>query len=562
MPAIDRRKFLKVAGGAAAVVAIGGAAAAQTGSSSNHSILQPGESLTVDCSSGTTTTSSAPTTASTVPPTSVTTAPPLTTTTTAPTTTTTAPAGTILSVNDDKFTYSSGWSRDATVSTKFQGDDHWSGTVGAVASYSFTGTQVAFFGSKASHHGLLGVSIDGGAETLVDQYSVTRADQVRMYTSPILLNGAHTITMRCAGQKNPTSSGTVVSVDRLDVTSGGTPGTTTSTTQPSSTTTTVPVTPGSLLVVGNQLRRTDGTRFVVNGTNQYLDSYVSAGDSQMPAVSDYVYSNRNAIAAELASFGVNMVRIPINNNTSSTYLNRLKGFVDALGAAGILSKICPFGGVTWAPSASNGQLAVNVWKGIGSPSFVFLETVNEPNQISDAAWLSGTIAEIDAMRAGGYGGPVFCDAQDWAWRLPVTQARAVKAHDTQVVFESHRYASDGTNQNRGSGDAASWVAEWSSAPDLCVTVGEYGWFNGNGTTAAISTWCDAMEKAIVKGVQDGWCSGATSWMWLWDQNSHITATQSPPDAPGNTDWYAISRGMPYTYNSWGLIARAQWSALS
>lgn len=55
---------------------------------------------------------------------------------------------------------------------------------GATATLSFTGTGVRLYGTKASHHGIATVSIDGRPAVDVDQYAATRTDGALTWTSP------------------------------------------------------------------------------------------------------------------------------------------------------------------------------------------------------------------------------------------------------------------------------------------------------------------------------------------------------------------------------------------
>jgi hypothetical protein len=65
------------------------------------------------------------------------------------------------------------------------------------------------------------VSIDNGTEVPVDLYSAVRQGSALVWTSPPLTSGSHTFKLRVTGTKNLSSGGTWVSVDRVDVTSGG-----------------------------------------------------------------------------------------------------------------------------------------------------------------------------------------------------------------------------------------------------------------------------------------------------------------------------------------------------
>lgn len=66
----------------------------------------------------------------------------------------------------------------------------------------FTGKQIQWIGEKDSHLGIAAISIDNGAETLVDQYSATNQKQVALYTSPVLTSGLHTIKLRVTRTRN------------------------------------------------------------------------------------------------------------------------------------------------------------------------------------------------------------------------------------------------------------------------------------------------------------------------------------------------------------------------
>jgi len=70
----------------------------------------------------------------------------------------------------------------------------------------------------APQHGIAEVTIDNQVVATVDQYAPVRMDGMTSWTSPGLQNGRHDVTIRVTGTRNPASSGTVVTLDRLDVT--------------------------------------------------------------------------------------------------------------------------------------------------------------------------------------------------------------------------------------------------------------------------------------------------------------------------------------------------------
>ena len=62
------------------------------------------------------------------------------------------------------------------------------------------------------------VSIDGGPETNVDLFAFNDTGDVLVYTSPTLATGNHTLQVRNTGTHNPSSVGTVTSIDRFNIT--------------------------------------------------------------------------------------------------------------------------------------------------------------------------------------------------------------------------------------------------------------------------------------------------------------------------------------------------------
>jgi len=124
--------------------------------------------------------------------------------------------------NDTSFSYDntanwpSGWQDGA-----FQNDNHWSSVTNASYQVSFSGTQAKLYGALAPAHGIAAVSVDGGAETLIDTYSAARKDDVLLWTSPVLSSSSHTLKVRNTGQRNASSSGNFVVGDRVDVINGG-----------------------------------------------------------------------------------------------------------------------------------------------------------------------------------------------------------------------------------------------------------------------------------------------------------------------------------------------------
>ena len=93
--------------------------------------------------------------------------------------------------------------------------DHYSDQPGDtdVASYTFTGTSIAWVGSKADNHGYAAVSVDGGPSAIVDSYSPAREYQQVVFSRSGLSSGRHTITITVLSRKGPKSRGTYSDID-------------------------------------------------------------------------------------------------------------------------------------------------------------------------------------------------------------------------------------------------------------------------------------------------------------------------------------------------------------
>jgi hypothetical protein len=90
-------------------------------------------------------------------------------------------------------------------------------TAGALATLSFTGTQVRLLGARNSNNGKARVSIDGVFKGEIDTYAPSIEGAV-LFTATGLHSGAHSMTVEVTGTRNSTSSGNWVIIDAFDVT--------------------------------------------------------------------------------------------------------------------------------------------------------------------------------------------------------------------------------------------------------------------------------------------------------------------------------------------------------
>ncbi|MFD8718002.1 NPCBM/NEW2 domain-containing protein [Streptomyces sp. NPDC059629] len=138
-----------------------------------------------------------------------------------------AGAATTVTVDDsvqgsgqDQFDYQgSGWghaSGEGAPVNPYEGTNSWTEHAGDSVDFTFAGTQLTFRAVTAPGHGIAAVSVDGSTPVDVDLYSATRTGDVALWTSPTLPDGPHTFTLTSTGRKNAASSGTAVTVDRID----------------------------------------------------------------------------------------------------------------------------------------------------------------------------------------------------------------------------------------------------------------------------------------------------------------------------------------------------------
>jgi hypothetical protein len=83
------------------------------------------------------------------------------------------------------------WGHASEETGPYAGTNSYSDATGDTATLSFVGTGVTLHAVTAPSHGMAGVSVDGGADALVDLYSAQRTGDVSVWTSPRLASGKH-----------------------------------------------------------------------------------------------------------------------------------------------------------------------------------------------------------------------------------------------------------------------------------------------------------------------------------------------------------------------------------
>jgi hypothetical protein len=117
------------------------------------------------------------------------------------------------------FNYVGAWAHvtNTNIPNCYDGTVSYTDTANDSVTIAFSGTQIKLYVAERNNRGIGAVSIDGGAESNVDEYSAQDAGDVLVYTSPVLAAGNHTLKLRNTGTHNPSSTGIRVDVDRVDI---------------------------------------------------------------------------------------------------------------------------------------------------------------------------------------------------------------------------------------------------------------------------------------------------------------------------------------------------------
>jgi chitosanase len=129
-----------------------------------------------------------------------------------------ASAATPSTTDLSKFTSSGTWTKESAL-TKW-----YSNSTGAYVtvpvSIATGGGTVTIKGTKADNYGFGAFSVDGGTETKVDLYAVTRVEGTSIWTTGTLAAGQHTVKVRVDGTKRTAATDRYVAVAGASTTNG------------------------------------------------------------------------------------------------------------------------------------------------------------------------------------------------------------------------------------------------------------------------------------------------------------------------------------------------------
>ncbi|MBF0431007.1 MAG: family 43 glycosylhydrolase [Fibrobacteria bacterium] len=101
-------------------------------------------------------------------------------------------------------------------SSYYKGACYFSNTPQESVEFTFSGIRASFIGQKRNDLGYVSIYIDGVLQEDVDCYSSSTQYQTKLYESPILAPGEHTMKVEVKGTKSASSTGTYVIVDAFE----------------------------------------------------------------------------------------------------------------------------------------------------------------------------------------------------------------------------------------------------------------------------------------------------------------------------------------------------------
>lgn len=117
-----------------------------------------------------------------------------------------------------RMTYSSGWTRVRDAAA-YNATKHTTGTAGATAEFTFTGSALRLYTRKDVSNGKYEVFIDDMTVPVatIDAFASSPQNQILTYENVSLSNAQHVVRLRATGQKNSAAIGTFIGFDKAEV---------------------------------------------------------------------------------------------------------------------------------------------------------------------------------------------------------------------------------------------------------------------------------------------------------------------------------------------------------
>jgi hypothetical protein len=114
--------------------------------------------------------------------------------------------------NHDAIKWSGPWSQNP-LAVNSGGGARLAMDAGAEATFTFNGASASWIGYRDEWSGEAEVFLDGVRKATVDTYATPAQAQATLYTTGVLRDGRHTLTIRAKGTRNPKSGGSWIWVD-------------------------------------------------------------------------------------------------------------------------------------------------------------------------------------------------------------------------------------------------------------------------------------------------------------------------------------------------------------
>jgi hypothetical protein len=268
------------------------------------------------------------------------------------------------------------------------------------------------------------------------------------------------------------------------------------------------------------------------------------------------YNSRATVINTSKSWGANEIRLRVlaadyNNQsfmTKAQEIQQIKDWVNAAQAAGLYTGITwwdsldgAYKDANWATQYSQAfAMMTDVMNALGPTNpWVFYEPFNEPNNVSESAWLVAMKATAGHFRAGGYTGVLLLDTDCWSHDYNDADMAALETYDAslagmggknQIIFAKHDYANEYSNPSAGF-SSSEWPsnacggAAWNFGAHLSWE-SEFGNYNGSPSSVHYP-WSSGAATWMAQKVSDGTLAGATGFLFgPWFDANAMTASDN------------------------------------
>lgn len=267
------------------------------------------------------------------------------------------------------------------------------------------------------------------------------------------------------------------------------------------------------------------------------------------------YSNRQTVISTVKAWGSNVIRLRVLADdtalSQAAEIQQVQAWQAAAQAAGMYTDVTwwdsldgSYSGANWATNYSQVFPMMTAMINALGPSnpWVFYEPFNEPNNVSESAWLAAMVSTEKEFRNNCYSGLLLLDTDNWSHAYNDADMTTLEQDDAglkgmngknQIIFAKHDYANESYPNPDSGFDSSHWAnngGAWNFSNHL-VWETEFGNYNGSASTVH-PAWSAGAATWMAQKVNDGTLVGATGFLfgpWL-DVNAmtasdNVTPTQ-------------------------------------